>query len=108
MDDQGTNREGGSMKKVIAVILLLVAAFCVYGFIAAGEPEPNHIYFRIGYPIVGIASLAAAVAMLVRKKKFSHYLIDSAPMPDDYRRSSRLRWPRHSRSPISRKSLTIR
>jgi hypothetical protein len=56
------------MRAAVAVILLLVAAFCLYGFIAAGEPGPNHIYYRIGYPIVGIVCLAAAVVMLVRKK----------------------------------------
>jgi uncharacterized membrane protein len=70
MDDERTDREGGSMKGVIAVVLLFVAALCVYGFIAAGEPGPNHIYFRIGYPIVGIVCLATAVAMLVRRNNF--------------------------------------
>jgi hypothetical protein len=55
------------MKSIAAVVLLLIAAFCVYGFIAAGEPGPNHIYYRIGYPILGIACLATA-AMLIRKK----------------------------------------
>jgi hypothetical protein len=47
-----------------ATLLLLVAAFCVYGFIAAFEPGPTHIYFRIGYPIVGLACLAGAIALL--------------------------------------------
>jgi hypothetical protein len=56
------------MRGTAAFLLLLVAAFCVYGFFAAGEPGPNHIYFRVGYPIVGIVSLAAAVALLMRKK----------------------------------------
>jgi hypothetical protein len=54
--------------KPIAFVLFLVAAFCVYGFIAAGEPGPNHIYFRTGYAIVGLVSLVAAVALLMRKK----------------------------------------
>ena len=53
------------MKALIAVPLLLLAAFCVYGFIASGEPGPNHLYFRVGYPIVGVASLALAVASLM-------------------------------------------
>lgn len=56
------------MRIIAAVILLLVAAICVFGFLAAGEPGPNHIYYRIGYPLVGIVCLASAVAMLVRKK----------------------------------------
>jgi hypothetical protein len=56
------------MKEVIALVLLLVTAFCAYGFIAADEPGPNHVNYRIGYPVVGIVCLAAAVAMLVRKR----------------------------------------
>jgi hypothetical protein len=54
--------------RVIPFVLLLIAAFCLYGFIAAGEPGPNHIYFRVGYPIVGIVSLVTALALLMRKK----------------------------------------
>ena len=56
------------MKEGNVAVLLLLAAFCVYGFIAAGEPGPNHIYYRIGYPLVGIVCLATAVAILLRKK----------------------------------------
>lgn len=64
----GALTEDIAMRAIAAVVLLLVAAFCVYGFIAAGEPGPNHIYYRIGYPLVGILCLAAAAAMLTRKK----------------------------------------
>ena len=53
------------MRAVIAIPLLFMAAFCVYGFIASGEPGPNHIYFRIGYPLVGVVCLAIAVASLM-------------------------------------------
>ena len=56
------------MREITAVALLLVATFCVYGFIAAGEPGPNHVYYRVGYSVVGIVSLVAAVALLMRKK----------------------------------------
>ena len=52
------------MKVVVAVVLLLFTAFCVYGFIAAGEPGANHIYFRVGYPVAGLLSLAGAVGLL--------------------------------------------
>jgi hypothetical protein len=58
-------RLGDSMKVVVAVVLLLVTAFCVYGFIAAGEPGEINTYFRVGYPIAGLVSLAGAVALLV-------------------------------------------
>jgi hypothetical protein len=57
------------MREVIAFVLLLVAAFCVYGFIASGEPGPNHIYYRIGYSIVGVVCLAVAVASLIRPRQ---------------------------------------
>ena len=53
------------MRGGFAMLLLLVAAFCVYGFFAAFEPGEGHIYFRIGYPIVGIACLAGAFALLM-------------------------------------------
>jgi hypothetical protein len=55
-------------KEIAAAILLLVAAFCVYGFIASFEPGPRAIYFRVGYPIVGVLCLVVAVAILMRKK----------------------------------------
>ena len=48
-----------------ATLLLLVAAFCLYGFISAFEPGEGHIYFRIGYPILGLACLAGAIALLM-------------------------------------------
>jgi hypothetical protein len=57
------------MKEVIAIILLFVAAFCVYGFIASTEPGPNHIYYRIGYPIVGIVCLAIAASSLITPRR---------------------------------------
>ena len=57
------------MREVVAILSLLVAAFCVYGFIAAGEPGPNHIYFRIGYPLVGIICLGIAIASLLARRQ---------------------------------------
>jgi hypothetical protein len=57
------------MREVVAILLLLVAGFCVYGFIAAGEPGPNHIYFRIGYPLVGIVCLGIAIATLMSRRQ---------------------------------------
>ena len=57
------------MRPILAVILLLAAAFCVFGFIASGEPGPNHIYFRIGYPLAGLLCLALAVAALVKPRR---------------------------------------
>lgn len=54
------------MRVVRAAALLLFAAFCLFGFLASGEPGPNHQYFRIGYAIVGIACAASAISMIRR------------------------------------------
>jgi hypothetical protein len=54
------------MRAATATALLLMAAFCGYGFLASGEPGPNHIYFRIGYAVVGVACAAAALSLLRR------------------------------------------
>jgi hypothetical protein len=56
------------MKAALALLLLLIAAFCVYGFIAASEPGPNHIYFRIGYALVGIACVTGAIALSLGRR----------------------------------------
>jgi hypothetical protein len=55
------------MKTGGAVVLLLIASFCVFGFMAAGEPGPNHIYYRVGYPVIGIACLVVAAVLLWKK-----------------------------------------
>ncbi len=55
------------MKQALAFVLLLIAAFCVYGFIASFEPGPYAVYFRIGYPVVGVACAAVATAILARR-----------------------------------------
>lgn len=49
--------------KALAVFFAILAVFCVYGFIASFEPGPRNVYFRIGYPIVGLISLVAARAL---------------------------------------------
>jgi hypothetical protein len=57
------------MNSVVAIATLLVAAFCSYGFLASWEPGPGHIYFRIGYAIVGIVCLAIGVAILAQRRR---------------------------------------
>jgi hypothetical protein len=44
------------MRPVKTLLLALVAGFCLFGFLASGEPGPNHVYFRIGYAVVGAAA----------------------------------------------------
>jgi hypothetical protein len=50
---------------MVAAVLLMLAAFCVFGFLASFEPTDNALVFRIGYAIIGIGSLAGA-GVLVR------------------------------------------
>jgi hypothetical protein len=48
------------------MVLLLIAAFCAYGFLASFEPGP-FLAFRIGYPVLGALCLGSAV-WLLRKR----------------------------------------
>lgn len=57
------------MRFVIATASLAIAAFCVFGFMATFEPGPRAIPFRIGYSVVGVLCLVAAVAALVPRRK---------------------------------------
>lgn len=50
-------------------ICTFVAMFCAYGFVAAGEPGPNHGAFRVGYAVVGMTCLAAVVVLLGKGTK---------------------------------------
>ncbi len=62
------------MKLVVAVLgsllLLAIAAFCVFGFLATFEPTSNAMAFRIGYTVIGMGCLVGVgglVANAVRK-----------------------------------------
>ena len=51
-----------------AILLLLVAAFCAFGFMATFEPTDRpgvFMAFRIGYAIVGGGCLFALAMLLV-------------------------------------------
>ena len=51
------------MKIILAIVgsllLLPVAAFCVFGFLATFEPTNSALAFRIGYTVIGIGCLLA-------------------------------------------------
>lgn len=53
------------MRHAIVLLLLLIAIFCIYGFVASSEPGANSVYFRIGYSLAGLQSAAAAAALLI-------------------------------------------
>ncbi|TAJ17552.1 MAG: hypothetical protein EPO68_09360 [Planctomycetota bacterium] len=53
------------LRALAALALLALAGFCVFGFFASAEvaaPGPRAAW-RAGYAIVGLASLAAAIAV---------------------------------------------
>lgn len=59
------------MKHLVAIfgslLLLAVAAFCVFGFMASFEDGiAEFIAFRIGYAVIGVGSLIGIVVLISR------------------------------------------
>jgi hypothetical protein len=52
----------------LAVVLLLIAAFCALGFMATFE-SPGWLVLRIGYAGFGIACLAGAIWILFTSRR---------------------------------------
>ena len=53
---------------VASLVLLAIAAFCVFGFLATFEPTDKpemFLAFRIGYAVVGIGCLVGTIALIV-------------------------------------------
>ncbi len=46
-----------------AQMLLVVVVFCGFGFLATFEPTDNALAFRVGYVVIGIGCLAAAILL---------------------------------------------
>jgi hypothetical protein len=46
---------------------LLLAAFCVFGFLATFEPGP-HLGWRIGYALTGLLAFCGAIAPWLRPR----------------------------------------
>ena len=57
------------MKLLVAIpgslLLLAIAAFCAFGFMATFEPTANALAFRIGYAVVGVGCLIGVVLLIV-------------------------------------------
>ena len=54
-----------------SLLLLAVAAFCAFGFMATFEPTDratDFLAFRIGYAVVGLASLVGVGVLLVNAR----------------------------------------
>jgi hypothetical protein len=53
---------------VVAIIAVLVALFCVFGFLASFEGSDAKFWaYRIGYGVVGFAAVVAAIVSLSRR-----------------------------------------
>ena len=52
------------IKLLSALVLLAVAAFCGFGFLATFEP-PGSVGFRIVYALIGLACLSCAIWLLL-------------------------------------------
>jgi Na+/melibiose symporter-like transporter len=53
---------------VFAIIAVLVALFCVFGFMASFEGSDAKFWaFRIGYAVIGVAAVVAAIVSLTRR-----------------------------------------
>lgn len=68
----GGTRIGMQMKVVVTVVmsllLLAVAAFCLFGFLATFEPTDRpgqFLAFRIGYTVVGVGCLGGIVSLVI-------------------------------------------
>lgn len=57
------------MKLFVAILgsllLLAVAAFCIFGFLATFEPTSNAMAFRIGYTVIGLGCVVGAGILIV-------------------------------------------
>ena len=57
-----------------SLLVLPIAAFCVFGFLATFEPSNTpgmFMAFRIGYAVVGVACLAGTIALIVNSVRKS-------------------------------------
>ena len=49
---------------VFATILLMLEAFCIFGFIASFEPVENAMMYRVGYAMIGVACFPTVVLLI--------------------------------------------
>ena len=50
---------------LFVAMLLMLAAFCLFGFLASFEPTDNAMVFRIGYAVMGVSCLAGSGGLIV-------------------------------------------
>jgi len=52
-----------------SILLLAIAAFCLFGFLATFEPTDRpgmFVAFRVGYAVVGISCLVGTIALILK------------------------------------------
>lgn len=53
------------LRIALVVVCLLLAGFCLFGFMATFEPGVRHaMIFRIGYGVVGLGCIAMIAAVV--------------------------------------------
>ena len=50
---------------LVVAMLLMLAAFCLFGFLASFEPTDNAIVSRIGYAVIGVSCLVGSGGLIV-------------------------------------------
>jgi len=67
--ESSADKDSSIMKPVfrclLAVVMLMLAGFCVFGFLASFEPTDNAMVFRIGYAVMGVSCLAGSGGLIV-------------------------------------------
>lgn len=54
---------GQAVKPIGLTLLTLLAAFCVFGFLAAFEPGSGHLSFKLLYASAGLSCLVSGVKL---------------------------------------------
>jgi hypothetical protein len=57
-----------TIRSVVALVLLAVAAFCGFGFLATFEP-PGFVGLRIGYAVAIVLSLVGGIWLFLAKRQ---------------------------------------
>ena len=65
---KATMRRVTARRAVLAGLLIALALFCVYGFMASFESGPaGRLVFKIGYAVVGLGCLAGSAWALMKE-----------------------------------------
>ncbi len=74
-----TRRSNATTRRFVAVFFAPIALFCLYGFVAAGEPGDYHIVWRVGYGFVFISCLFTIGWLLFAKYSLANEKPEQTP-----------------------------